>query len=1354
MYFSIFRRVAPKTKRSRISRGFFRPLLVGPLLVALLLNLHTGTVRGEVILELFQVRWPDLTAKMPEIAEAGYGSLWVPNPAKASSVYSVGYDQYDPFDLGDKNQQGSVATMYGTKAELLQMVETAHRFGIRVYFDNIMNHRAFTVPGFNSSTPTNFYPGLEPRDFHLQTVGSYYANWPSVQDYNNAWDVQYEPLSGLVDLATEPGSVNGNFGNTLGSTTTKPNFIRQPKNPEYYMSTNLPTIGGPWRPFNGTNGTPVAEDVNSYVIRSALWTLATTKCDGFRLDAVKHVPSPFFGDTGDSANGYCGAIQAMFDYVHGYGNNVTGNGYVEGDDNRNSLFDTEAPRNDAMLFGEHLGQAPNLTYAEYIIRGMRLLNAPLRDKMNDALNGNSTLAGLDGRDYVPYSGAIDSVQGVQFAQSQDASGSYAAHRELQNAYYLMHEGLTVLYSDGYNKSGPPNYFPSIANANYLGEYGDNWMPDTCYMHNQLARGGTWSRWGDYNCVAFERYDYRESTNTPDQDVVLFVMNDNYGNPGDIAFDDGVGQTYDGYYGGKSISNSRGQGLVVGFPPGSVLSQLASSTPGNDRTYSKLLVHAATKILGDAQASGSINNADPAQRLVYVGGQNLASGGGAIELTIPSGGWVMYGYQWPEASRANLKDAVTLRQNGADAPRMTVYRRDGYSGDANYNPLFPFKMRGSVDQLGNVVTGAHASNLTYAIDVPIVTNASFDILVRGDASAINTLVKLDGGADLDSQMGFGPTNSFDLRNNKPGTATDVFLGYEQTQFQYRNGPEKFAARNTGLRNNVTSLGAETYHYVVGGTNFLVNGLGNGTNIFTSTATFVYHDPADTNTAAGAFSTATQRVPLAPTNGQPADVYVKVGYKLQINTCFIYYTTDGNNPEGAYGVGKGTTQVVQAFWATNDVADTTIDWWRGTIPAQASGTDVRYKVALFKGGSIYAGQSIGTISDADNSKLYGLTQAAITNFNPTTVRVWLHNDRNTNNTTVGLSEGFHILRGRTFLPRTNKSSVFNTFVQTFYYDASAPAGVFAAPSTNGINTISNATYQVIVRADSSATGMDYNIVDSSTNNDDAITGQNNGNGLTNGVPKFISVVPVTPTASLNTAYSNYPVEFRFTYVAVPTNGTAIITVRLKKATTALIPSRVTTLTNSVNTAAQSQFVHVSDPATDGMTLTLGSNDVYTINTCFSTNLANASDINFFSIYVNGSLLPRRDAFNAPLYTINPSDTSCGPGLRLLSCGWTGVQPGDYTIQVLYTNNVILSDTRTFSVGAPVVVPPPNITGLANNNQLVVWDSASNVNYQVLATTNLAYPFIPVSDVIPASGPSAVFFDNAPDPISKFFKVEILP
>ena len=126
---------------------------------ALLLSSFSSNVRGEALLQLFNVSYVDLIQKMPELAEAGYTSLWLPPPTKGSGGLSVGYDLWDPYDLGSKNQRNSVRTRYGTEAELLEMMEVAHRFGISVYFDNIMNHRAFDVPGYNENTPIDTYPG-------------------------------------------------------------------------------------------------------------------------------------------------------------------------------------------------------------------------------------------------------------------------------------------------------------------------------------------------------------------------------------------------------------------------------------------------------------------------------------------------------------------------------------------------------------------------------------------------------------------------------------------------------------------------------------------------------------------------------------------------------------------------------------------------------------------------------------------------------------------------------------------------------------------------------------------------------------------------------------------------------------------------------------------------------------------------------------------------------------------------------------------------------------------------------------------------------------------------------------------
>ncbi len=540
-------------------------------------------------------------------------------------------------------------------------------------------------------------------------------------------------------------------------------------------------------------------------------------------------------------------------------------------------------------------------------------------------------------------------------------------------------------------------------------------------------------------------------------------------------------------------------------------------------------------------------------------------------------------------------------------------------------------------------------------------------------------------------------------------------------------------------------------MVGGTNTVVSGAGDGANITNQTAAWVYHDPTNTVTAQGTVPP-TQRSPASPGAGQSADVWVKVGYQFQINTCFIYYTTDGSNPEGSFGTGKGTTQVIQAFFANHDSGQTNIDWWKGTIPGQNNGVEVRYKVALFLGGSVYSGQSIQQISDAETSgsKLYGLTQFAITNFNPTTALIWLHNDLNTNNTVTGLQEGFHVVRARTFLPRTNKSSVYNTFIQTFYYDAQTPTGAVVLPGADG-TTITNATYTVVVRTDTTTTGVEYNIQDGSANNDDAVTHLPNGNGNTNGQPVFVAVPQAASTTpSLDQQYPNLPQEYRFNYVAVPSNGVATITLHLKKLTTSIYANRYTTITRTINTAAPAAVLNVSSPSYSGQAVVLNPGDAFPIMACFTGSL-DVNNINEFSIYINGVLQPRRAADFTPLYSISALGASpCGYPLRTLSCNWTNAGPGTYNIEVDFAGSVTLSATSTLNVTSfHISSLVPNASG-----NLIVWDSLSNLNYQVWATTNLNVPMEPISAIIPANSSSSFFFDPAPDPTNEFYRVQVAP
>jgi hypothetical protein len=603
--------------------------------------------------------------------------------------------------------------------------------------------------------------------------------------------------------------------------------------------------------------------------------------------------------------------------------------------------------------------------------------------------------------------------------------------------------------------------------------------------------------------------------------------------------------------------------------------------------------------------------------------------------------------------------------------------------------------------------------------------------------------MDGGLDLNSQMGLGSTNALDLRDNPPGYATDVFLGYEQAAWQFRYGPEKFAARLVA-RDNVTSLGAETYSYAVGGTNLTVNGSGNASGILADTPTWVYHDPAapvtvQTN-AALPVAPLTQLAPFAPSPNQPVDLWVKDGYQSQANQCFIYYTTDGSDPQGSFGVGQGTTRTLAAGWVNADSADSTIDWWKGTIPAsvQTAGAQIRYKIGLFQ-------NNISTISDADPSKRYGLTQFAITNFDPTTALVWLHNDLNVTNTTVGLSSGFHVLRARCFLPRDGKSGVYNTFIQTFYYDGQLPGGAIAYPPANG-DTLSSTSYQVVVRADSSVTGVDFNIQDPDPNNDDAATGQNNGNGLNPaGQLSFAPATPVTPDPAISADYPNYPQEFRFTYNAIPTNGLVTLTVRLKQLTTSVLTNRFTTLTRYADAAGPPQTLQIAAPATDGALLALSSNALSTIQVCFSPTLT-ATDASPFSLYINGALQPRA------LYTLeNAGAAAACPGMCALLYNWTGAAPGTNVIQAVFDNFVHLTATRVVRVA-----PPFSITSLLNASAspTLSWPTVVGLTYRVWGTTNLKYPMLPLSPVISALGAATNYLDPFPDRTNKFYRIQVVP
>lgn len=86
--------------------------------------------------------WPELAERADELNDIGINMVWLPPACKgASGGYSVGYDTYDLFDLGEFDQKGTVATKYGDKRQLLAAIDALKKNNIAVLLDVVVNHK-------------------------------------------------------------------------------------------------------------------------------------------------------------------------------------------------------------------------------------------------------------------------------------------------------------------------------------------------------------------------------------------------------------------------------------------------------------------------------------------------------------------------------------------------------------------------------------------------------------------------------------------------------------------------------------------------------------------------------------------------------------------------------------------------------------------------------------------------------------------------------------------------------------------------------------------------------------------------------------------------------------------------------------------------------------------------------------------------------------------------------------------------------------------------------------------------------------------------------------------------------------
>ncbi len=114
-------------------------------------------------------------------AEAGVDKVWLPQFAKsASGGYSMGYDPADYFDLGEYDQYGTVETRFGSKDELLALIDEIHNQGMDVIADIVINHNGGGAEELNTLTGETKYT-LFNQDTQTNMSGRFDRTW---QDFH------------------------------------------------------------------------------------------------------------------------------------------------------------------------------------------------------------------------------------------------------------------------------------------------------------------------------------------------------------------------------------------------------------------------------------------------------------------------------------------------------------------------------------------------------------------------------------------------------------------------------------------------------------------------------------------------------------------------------------------------------------------------------------------------------------------------------------------------------------------------------------------------------------------------------------------------------------------------------------------------------------------------------------------------------------------------------------------------------------------------------------------------------------------------------------------------------------------
>lgn len=340
------------------------------------------------------ILWNQLRNDAGTLAAEGITALWIPPPYKGDGGRDEqGYAVYDLYDLGEFDQKGTVPTKYGSKDELRAAIDEAHKHGLAVYADIVLDHKmgadGTEVVKAEEYNPDNrlekasdikeivawthfFFPGRGGKysDFEWHWYHFTGIDYDEKRDQQGIFKFRNKYWSRQVD------EENGNF--------------------DYLMGADL-----------DLNHSEVKEELK----RWGLWFVGETNIDGFRLDAVKHMKFGFYNEWLDE-------MRSKY---------------------RDELFTV------GEYWSADLGALVN--YLETTSHALSLFDVPLHFKFSEASHGGNT---FDMRTI--FDGTLTRehpVKSVTFVDNHDTQPGQSLESWVQDWFKPLAYAMILLRQDGY-----------------------------------------------------------------------------------------------------------------------------------------------------------------------------------------------------------------------------------------------------------------------------------------------------------------------------------------------------------------------------------------------------------------------------------------------------------------------------------------------------------------------------------------------------------------------------------------------------------------------------------------------------------------------------------------------------------------------------------------------------------------------------------------------------------------------------------------------------------------------------------------------------------------------------------------